>query len=205
MTWQSQLCRVRFELLDGEGDERTRLEQAAKEFRSAYGARATWPPELRRRGERLFARLFVGNSLIALDRVDEEELRDVSDQLWQFCEVAEPCPWDAAAAGVRGIEHLWEARGLLHKQEGDLRERLRAATRSFRAAALHVESWPDALRSAAEAITARLSKYGSEKPDESVRRMGNRTAREISQDLLRLCEDADRHQSSDEVDEKRPR
>lgn len=203
MTWQSQLCRVRFELLDGDGDDRERLKQAAREFHAAYSARAQWPDGLRRRAERLYARLFAGRTMSDLDRIAEDELRDLSDQLWQFSEVAEPCPWDAAAAEVRGIEHLWEARGLLHKQEGDLKERLRAATRSFRAAALHVESWPDALRSAAEALTARLSKYGSDKPDETVRRMGNRTAGEISQELLRLCDDADRHQCVNDPGEKK--
>lgn len=199
--WQDHLCRVRFELLEGEGDERKRLRRAAEEFDAAYPLRTKWPPELRRRAEMLHSKLFAGRSPAIVDSLDENRLREISDDLWQFSEIAEPCPWDSAAAKVRGIEHLREARTALHGQQGDLRDRVRAATHSFRAAVLHVESWPEALRSAAEALTARLSRYGSDsRSDEPVRRMGNRTAGEISQEILRLCDDADRHQ--DECEEE---
>jgi hypothetical protein len=195
--WRDHLCRARFELLEGDGDERERLAHAADEFRLAFATQSDWPPVMRSRAEVLRSKL-ISKELTAADRLAcEESLREISEQLWRFCEIAEPCPWDAAAAGVRGIEHLREARTALHGQSGGAKDRLLNATTSFRAALFHVEMWPDALRSAAEALTAKFARYGSDRHDDAVRRMGDRTAGEISHEMLRLCEDADRHHADD--------
>lgn len=192
MNWTSHLCKARFELLEGDGDERERLVHAAEQFRAALAARANWPPAVRLRADALRSRLFAGGGVSeAITRMDESTLRETSDALWQFCEVAEPCPWDAEALGVRGIEHLREARTALHHHEGDLRERLRTAAQRFRAAVFHAESWPESLRATAEALTAKI--FGHGKAEEPVRRMGDKTAGEISQEILRLCDDAERH------------
>jgi hypothetical protein len=148
---------------------------------------------MRSQAEALHRKLLSQQWSSADGRVSEETLREASEQLWRFCEVAEPCAWDSAASGVRGIEHLREARAALHRETGAPKDRLRAAASSFRAALFHVETWPDALRSAAEALTAKLARYGFGRHEEAVRRMGDRTAGEISHQMLQLCDDADRH------------
>lgn len=195
--WRDHLCRARFELLEGDGDERERLARAADEFRRAFATQSDWPPTVRRRAEVLRSKLFSKESMTGERLACEVSLRETSEQLWRFCEIAEPCPWDAAAAGVRGIEHLREARAALHGQSGAAKDRLLTAATSFRAALFHVEMWPDALRSAAEALTAKFARYGCSRHDDAVRRMGDRTAGEISNEMLRLCDDADRHHAED--------
>ncbi len=191
--WRDHLCRARFQLLEGDGDERERLTHAADEFEQACAAQTDWPPAMRSQAEALRGKLHLKPWSAGGCRVSEETLRDASEQLWRFCEVAEPCAWDSAASGVRGIEHLREARAALHRETGAPKDRLKAAASSFRAALFHVESWPDALRSAAEALTAKLARYGIGRHEEAVRRMGDRTAGEISHQMLQLCDDADRH------------
>jgi hypothetical protein len=203
--WRDHLCRARFQLLEGDGDERERLTHAAQEFQLACSQETDWPPAMRSRAEVLRRTLLSKEWSSAADcRVSEETLREASEQLWRFCEVAEPCAWDSAASGVRGIEHLREARAALHGPIGAQTDRLRAAASSFRAALFHVESWPDALRSAAEALTAKLARYGiGWQHEEAVRRMGDRTAGEISHQMLQLCDDADRHHG-EELNEDEP-
>jgi len=202
--WRDHLCRARFQLLEGEGDERERLAHAADEFQLAFATQTDWPPTLRRRAEVLRAKLFSNESTTADRLAHEQSLRETSEQLWRFCEIAEPCPWDAAAAGVRGIEHLREARAALHGETGGAKDRLLTAATSFRAALFHVEMWPDALRSAAEALTAKFARYGGDRHDDAVRRMGDRTAGEISHEMLRLCDDADRHHGDEEQNVPEP-
>ncbi len=178
--------------MEGDGDERQCLARAAVEFEAALGAAADWPPEMKGSTEALRSRLIPhGRPEPAIARMSDETLREVSNALWRFSEAAEPCPWDEFHAQVRGIEHLREARGVLYGESGDLRDRLRAAASGFRAAVLHAGSWPEALRARAESLSSRLFHGGGTKPEEAVRRMGDKTAAEISIDLLGLCDDAD--------------
>lgn len=187
-----QLCEARIELLEGEGDERERLLVAARCFLAAVERGRRWPPELRVDAEALKTRLLRrGTPEASVAEMNEETLRHVSDLLWRFCEVAEPCHWDAAGAQVRGIEHLREARAALHGAEGDVRDRLQAAVRGFRAAVLHAGAWPAGLREKAEAVTARLFREPNGKPEDAVRRVGDKTAGEISLDILGICDDAE--------------
>lgn len=190
------LCSARRELLEGDGDERDRLRIAAREFARALVDYPNWPARSQAVADRLRAKLLAGGGPdAAVRRMDEETLREVSDELWRFCEIAEPCPWDRTAADVKGIEHLREARTALYGENGDLRDRLKAAAHRFWSASFHVETWPSGLRTKAEALTARLFRHG--KIDDAVGRMGNKTAGEISQDILRLCDEAEREDAPD--------
>ena len=138
-------------------------------------------------------------------RMSDELLRQTSDELWGFCEIAEPCPWDDAGAKVRGIEHLREARAALRERGGDVRERLRIAASGLRAAVFHAESWPEALRIAAEALSSKIFRKDDAKPGEAVGRMGPKTAAEICHEILQLCDDADRHHDEEPLRRDPPR
>ena len=90
---------------------------------------------------------------------------------------------------MKGADRLHQARDVLHGGGGDPRNRLRVAAHHFWSAVFHADSWPAALRSHAEALTAKIFRYGT--IDQAVCRMGDKTAGEISRDLLRLCDEAD--------------
>jgi hypothetical protein len=94
---------------------------------------------------------------------------------------------------MKGAEHLRKASGVLRGGSGDPRDRLRTAAHHFWSAVFHIDSWPAELRPTAEALTGRIFRYGA--IDQAVDRMGDKTATEISQELLRLCDDAERHMS----------
>jgi len=190
MCWSDHLCKARIELLEGHGDDRERLENAAREFARALAARNEWPMGMKAWAGSLRSRLTSSGSVgETIAGMDEATLRDVSDGLWRFCEVAEPCPWEGPAAEVRGIEHLREAREALYGPQGTARDRLLAAAQQFWTAAFHVESWPETLRTRAESLSAKIFRHG--KIEESVSRMGDKTAAEVSQELLGLCDDAE--------------
>lgn len=87
------LKNARTELLEGEGDDRVRLLYAARSFRAALDEYDHWPSTVQRRADTLQTRLGVngparGRGPIAesLARMDDETLREVSDDLWRFCE-----------------------------------------------------------------------------------------------------------------------
>lgn len=96
---------------------------------------------------------------------------------------------------MQGIDDLRKAKGILHGQTGDGRDRLRVAAHFFWSAVFHSESWPADLRSKAETLTARIFRYGT--IDQAVCRMGDATAAEIGGELIRLCEDAERSKTPD--------
>jgi len=58
----------------------------------------------------------------------------------------------------------------------------------------HIDAWPIELRPAAQTLTARIFRYGA--IDQAVDRMEDATVAEISEELLRLCDDAERHMPS---------
>lgn len=90
---------------------------------------------------------------------------------------------------MKGIEHLCRAAESVRAPGGDGRDRLRVAAHEFWAAVFHVESWPEPLRSRAERLTGRIFYYGN--IDEAVRRMGDRTAAEVSHEIARLADEAE--------------
>jgi hypothetical protein len=86
---------ARTELLEGEGDDRVRLLYAARAFRAALDEYEEWPAHVRAKADELRSRLGVdrpmtGRGPIAetLAQMDDESLRAVCDDLWQFCEFA---------------------------------------------------------------------------------------------------------------------
>lgn len=194
MSWSDHLCKARIELLEGHGDDRERLANAAREFAMALASRREWPLEMKATAGSLRAKLTAEGRLSeSIAAMDEQSLREISDRLWRFCEIAEPCPWEGPAAEVRGIEHLREAREALYGEDGNVRDRLRTAAYRFWSAALHVESWPEHLRARAEALSVKIFRHG--KIDESVGRMGDKTAAEVSQEMLGICDDAEQFES----------
>ena len=107
MSWSDHLCKARIELHEGPGDDRERLANAAREFARALAARREWPMDVKAMAGSLRAKLTAtGRVDETIAAMDEQALREVSDRLWRFCEIAEPCPWEGPAAEVRGIEHL---------------------------------------------------------------------------------------------------
>lgn len=206
MNGVDRLCDARVELLEGDGDERERLLRAARDFLSAAEKSRGWPADVRRRAEPLLAAfLRHGGPEESVARMTEETLRQVSDELWRFSEVAEPCPSDAAGAKVRGIEHLREARAALDA-DGAVRDKVRAAARRLREAVRHAGPWPDGLRVRAEALSARIFRHGGRDGGPAgerqglagggeVRRMRDESAAEISTELLGLCDDAEDFES----------
>lgn len=95
---------------------------------------------------------------------------------------------------MKGAEHLRKACTALRGGSGDPRERLRTAAHHFWSAVFHIDSWPAELRPSPEALTARIFRYGA--IDQAVDRMEDATVAEISGELLRLCDDAERCMSS---------
>lgn len=97
MRAREHLRNARAELLEGDGDDRVRLLYAARAFRAALGEYDDWPPHVRANADRLRTRLGVdlpamGRGPIAetLARLDDASLREVSDDLWRFCEFTSP-------------------------------------------------------------------------------------------------------------------
>lgn len=93
MRAREHLRNARTELLEGDGDDRVRLLYAARAFRAALGEYEDWPPHVRAKADVLRSRLGVdrpvtGRGPIAetLAGMDDESLREVSDDLWRFCE-----------------------------------------------------------------------------------------------------------------------
>lgn len=93
MGGREHLRNARTELLEGDGDDRMRLLYAARAFRAALGEYEEWPPHVRVKADELRTRLGVdrpamGRGPIAetLACMDDESLREVSDDLWRFCE-----------------------------------------------------------------------------------------------------------------------
>ncbi len=91
---------------------------------------------------------------------------------------------------MKGGENLHQARVVLHDDDADPRNRLRVAAHHFWSAVFHLDSWPASLKSRAEVLTAKIFRYGT--IDQAVCRMGDKTAAEISQDLIGLCDEAER-------------
>lgn len=190
MNGKNHLCNARIGLLEGDGDERERLAEAVRDFNAALAEYPSWPVGLQVRADVLRARLpSVPRSREAVALKDDGTIRELSNELWRFCEVAEPCPWDGPAAAVRGVEHLRVARQELADRGHGIRERLSAAARQFWLAVLQAESWPAGLRERAEALSARVCPSG--RVDQAVVRMGDRTAAEISREMLGLCDEAE--------------
>jgi hypothetical protein len=77
--WRDHLCRARFQLLEGDGDERERLTHAADEFEQACAAQTDWPPAMRSQAEALRGKLHLKPWSAGGCRVSEETLRDASE------------------------------------------------------------------------------------------------------------------------------
>ncbi len=87
------LGNARTELLEGDGDERLRLLYAARSFRDALNDYRDWPTAVQVQADSLRMRLGVERPLVgrgpiaeAVAAMSDERLREVSDELWRFCE-----------------------------------------------------------------------------------------------------------------------
>lgn len=126
-----------------------------------------------------------------------ETVTEVSNELWHFCQLVlafeAGCEMEADGkakeSALQGIELLREARALLDDDELN-RRKLRIAAHRFWSAEFHCEGWPFELRRMAENLTAQIFRHGP--IDEAFRRMSHEAAVQIRQDLIKLCDDAER-------------
>lgn len=193
-SWRRNLGDVVTELLEGDADERQRLAKAVASYRVALTAYRGWPAGLRAASDALRAKLVVGGRFEAtVAGLGEERLRDVSDELWRFCQTALAddggVPTNGKADDVDGIDKLRQAKALL-ASDGRHRGTLRAAAHLFWSAEFYCESWPAGLRTMAESLTAKIFRHGP--IDAAMLRMSDAAADEVKRDLLRLCEEAER-------------
>jgi len=190
--WRRHLDAAMAELLEGDGDERERLANAAASFRAALTAYRGWPAATRTEADALRAMLVAeGRFEATVAMMSDERLRETSDGLWRFCQaaLAEEEPPSRGGPDLDGIEKLREAKALV-AGDGLDRARLRAAAHLFWSAEFHCDSWPAELRSGAEALTAKIFRHGP--IDQAVVGMSHEAAAEVKGLLLRLCDEAER-------------
>lgn len=92
---------------------------------------------------------------------------------------------------IDGIEHLAKARGILCDGPTGSREVLRKAAREFWSAYFYVQTWPHPLWIRADGLVEKILRHGV--IEQAVVAMSDASVLEISQELLSLCEDAERH------------
>jgi hypothetical protein len=186
------------ELLEGDGDERDRLQRAVACLEAGLRDYALWPTTLREKADAHRSQLTRrGCFESVVSRMRNEAVREVSNQLWQFCQLVLAFQADfemdrdkqAETSLVEGIDLLREARVLLDGDQLD-RRKLRIAAHRFWSAEFHCENWPWELRRMAEDLTAQIFRHGP--IDEAFRRMSDEAAQQIRQNLIKLCDDAER-------------
>lgn len=202
----SHLQQALIELLEGDGNDRERLTIAAASFRLALTSYLKWPSELQTDADLLRMKLTrAGHFEATIARMNEAALREVSDELWRFCqngllEFGEE--WlDGRADSLDGIELLQEAKALLAGNGCD-RENLRSAARRFWSAEFFCDTWPHELRSMTQEITAQIFRHGP--IDEAIYKMSEAELNGLKLDLLRFCQTAEQFEgyqadSSDSV------
>lgn len=197
VSWASHLEQALIQLLEGVGDDRKRLTIAAASFRRALTSYLKWPSELRTDADLLRMKLTRSGCFEAtIARLDDTALREVSDELWRFCQNAlldfDEVQLEGSADNLDGIELLREAKSLL-AGDGCDRDKIRAAARRFWSAEFFCDVWPHELRAMTQDITAQIFRHGP--IDDAIYKMSEAELIALKLELLHFCDKAEQFEA----------